>query len=331
MKRLLILLLCMFMVGCSPAEKTSFDGKNRPSVCGSLKVTENKLTDADGNEVMLRGISSNGISLSHMFINEDTFHEISSFIGANVMRLSLYTWGVGSAGYCTGGDKQALLKDVETGIELCQKEDMYALVDWHVLEDRDPNVYKDDAIEFFDYISAKYADYDNLIYEICNEPNHCEWQDIKAYAEAVIPVIRKNDPDSLIIVGTPNWSQDVDTAADDPLEYDNLMYSLHFYSATHGQPLRDKVSYAISKNLPVFVTEFGITAASGGFPINEEEADIWIDFLESNNISYVMWNFSRVAEPCAALNRNSLKTSGFTIDDFSQAGKWLIETIKEKS
>lgn len=332
MKKLVAVVLCLLMlVGCNSTPKESFDGKVRPSVNGVLKVVDGKLCDEKGNQVMLRGISNNGVSVSHMFINDDTFKEISHFMGANVIRLALYTWGVGSVGYCSGGDKELLIKDVVDGVKYAENNDMYAMIDWHILDDGNPNKYIEDAKVFFDQVSKEFKDSKNVIYEICNEPNKCEWQDIKDYAEIIIPIIRNNDPDSLIIVGTPNWSQDVDVAANEPLDFDNIMYTLHFYSATHKQSLRDKAQYAIDNGLPLFVTEFGITAASGGFPIDEEEGNTWIEFLEKNGISYIMWNFSRAAEPCAALNRNELKSKDFKIDDFSQAGKWLIETIKKNS
>lgn len=40
----------------------------------------------------------------------------------------------------------------------------------------------------------------------------------------VINAIRQRDPDNIIIVGTPSWSQDVDAAAQDPLHFSNIMY-----------------------------------------------------------------------------------------------------------
>ncbi len=49
--------------------------------------------------------------------------------------------------------------------------------------------------------------------------------------KAVIPVIRENDKDAVIIVGTPTWSQDVDQAAASPISgYKNIMYAFHFYA-----------------------------------------------------------------------------------------------------
>jgi aryl-phospho-beta-D-glucosidase BglC (GH1 family) len=64
-------------------------------------------------------------------------------------------------------------------------------------------------------MSTKYADHQNVLYEICNEPNgSANWQDVKTYASAVIPVIRRHAPNAVILVGSPTWSQDMPPAAE---------------------------------------------------------------------------------------------------------------------
>ena len=333
MKKLLsILLILLIICGCASSKaKDSFDGKDRPSNRGKLQVIDAQLCGADGQPVVLRGISGNGIPMVDRYVNNDTFKEISEFMGANVFRLALYTYGVGTVGYCTEGNKAQLKQTVENGVEYAKNNDMYAIIDWHVLDEGDPNRFIEEAKIFFDEESAKYKDYDNVIYEICNEPNNVEWKDIKQYAETIIPVIRNNDPKALIIVGTPDWSKDVDVAAEDPLDFDNILYTLHFYSASHKQELRDKAKKALDKGIGLFVTEFGITSSNGDLPLDVEEADIWIDFLEENKISYVMWQFSKVGEASAVLKFDVLKTKEFTRDDFKTAGTWLIDKIAEKS
>lgn len=332
MKKLLIIILCLLMItGCTPKKRESFDGKDRPSNRGILQVVDGQLCGDDGQPVMLRGISNYSISVFMMYNNRDTFHDISDLMGCNVIRLALYTYGVGSFGYCTGGDKDSLKSEVIKAVDNARDEDMYAIIDWHILEDGDPHKYMEDAINFFEEMSSRFRDYNNVIYEICNEPNKTDWATIRDYADTIIPIIRNNDPDSVIIVGTPDWSSRVDIAAGDPLKYDNLLYTLHFYSASHKQESRDNVKRALEKKCPIFVSEFGVCHSSGGFPLDIEEADVWIDFLEENKISYVMWNFSATAEPCAVLSRNRIITSGFEESDFKESGLWLMKTIKERS
>ena len=151
---------------------------------------------------------------------------------------------------------------------------------------------------------------------------------MKKYAEEVIPIIRSNDKDAIILVGTPNWCQYLNDAADDPLTGDNIMYTLHFYAATHKDDLRSTLKSALDRKLPVFVSEFGICEASGNGNLDIASADAWIDLLEQNQISYVIWNLSNKDEACAFLKPDCQKTSGFTQDDLSEEGKWYIDVLK---
>ena len=80
-------------------------------------------------------------------------------------------------------DKKESLSLVRKGIEAAISADMYVIVDWHVLEDKDPNVHKEEAREFFTTIVSEYANVPNVIYEICNEPNgETTWSDVREYA-----------------------------------------------------------------------------------------------------------------------------------------------------
>lgn len=304
------------------------DGRARPSSCGQLQVKDGKLCSESGEPVILRGVSSYGVSTAESFINEPLFEELSRDVGVNVFRLALYTIGTGIVGYCTGGDKERLQTIVCNGVGYAKNQDMYAIIDWHVLQDSDPNRYIDDAKDFFAKMAEKFCDYNNVIYEICNEPNNVEWSAIKEYADVIIPIIRERDPDAVIIVGNPDWSKDLNSVMADPLEYDNIMYTFHFYSASHKDEWRSFVENASQSGLPIFVTEFGITNASGGLPRDIEEADKWIEMLEREKISYCMWSFSKVAEASAAVRHTVPKYNGFTEEDYTKTGLWLIDTIK---
>ena len=310
-----------------PAVTVNDDGRARPSSCGRLQVLNGKLCSESGEPVMLRGVSTNSLIPSEDMINEALFRELSQDVGVDLVRFAMYTYGVGILGYCTNGDKDRHKADIAKGVELCRQNDMYALIDWHILSDGDPNCYVDEAKLFFDEMAALYCDHDNVLYEICNEPNGVDWAAVKAYAEEVIPVIRARDPDSVIIVGNPDWSKDLYSVAADPLDFDNILYTLHFYAATHGQEFRDMTEELSRQGLPIFVSEYGVTAASGGLPRDLESADLWIELLERENISYCMWAYSKSPEPCSALRSNVLKYSGFEWDDYNATGHWLLETL----
>lgn len=338
MKKILSLLLGVALLlgvlsGCGNAKPASVidDGRSRPSNSGRLQVVGGKLCAERGEPVMLRGVSSNGLITAEDFINESLFRELSEDRGVNLFRFAMYTYGVGVVGYCTGGDKERHKQDIVKGVELARAHDMYALIDWHILSDGDPNQYLDDAEAFFAEMAERFRDYDNVLYEICNEPNGVDWPTVKTYAEQIIPAIREKDPDSVIIVGNPDWSKDLRSVADDPLNFDNILYTLHFYAASHGQDLRDMTEQLSQQGLPIFVTEFGVTSSSGGFPRDLESADLWIELLEREQISYCMWSFSSAPEPCSALRTGLLKYSGFADEDYNATGRWLLDTLARHS
>ena len=305
------------------------DGRARPSSCGRLQVVNGKLCAEDGETVMLRGVSVNGLITSESFLNEQLFLELSRDAGVNLFRLAMYTYGMGTVGYCTKGDQARHREDIAKGVELAVKEDMYVIIDWHILSDGDPNTYVDEAKRFFAEMAEKYKDHDNVLYEICNEPNGVDWAAVKRYAEEVIPVIREKDPKAVIIVGNPDWSKDLYHVAEDPLQFDNILYTLHFYAATHGQEFRDMTESLSQSGLPIFVSEFGITAASGGLPRDIEGADAWIELLEKEKISWCMWSFSKVAEACSAIRSTVPKYHGFVQEDYTETGLWLLDTLKK--
>ena len=333
-KALTLLLSVLFLLsvasGCG-AKNAVKDGRARPSSCGRLQVLHGKLCDKKGNPVMLRGVSTHDLITVESFVNDDLFRELSEEYGVNVVRLAVYTYGMGVIGYCTKGDRERYKTNVENGVAYAKAHDMYAIIDWHILKDGDPNSYLDDAKAFFAEMAEKYRDSDNVLYEICNEPNGVDWQTVKRYAEEIIPTIREKDPDSVVIVGNPDWSKDLRSVAADPLSFGNVMYTLHFYAATHGQEYRDMLEQVSSEGLPVFVTEFGVTAASGGLPRDPESADLWIDLLERHHISYCMWALSKANEASSMIRFNVPKYSGFEHDDFSETGLWLLETLEKQN
>ena len=322
-----LVLLLSLPLACTKTSSTAVrDGRARPSVCGQLQVIDGKLCAEDGEPVILRGVSLNGLITSESFLNDALFEELSG-AGVNLLRLPVYTYGVGIVGYCTKGDKERHKQDIAKGVSLAEAHDMYVIIDWHNLSDGDPNTYLGDAKTFFAEMAEAYGDHRNVLYEICNEPNGVDWQAVKAYAEQIIPVIRESDPDSVILVGNPYWSKDLRSVAADPLAYDNILYSLHFYAATHGQEYRDMTEQKSRSGLPIFVTEYGITAASGGHPRDLESADLWIDLLEREQISYCMWALSKAPEACSMIRSTVPKSSGFTQDDYSETGLWLFDTL----
>lgn len=279
---------------------------------GPLKVVGTHLEDKNGEIIQLRGMSTHGVHFQGSLINVGAIGTLVNDWRMRVLRAAMY---IEEDGYLTNPDYN--LKKLEDAITYGTYYGIYVVADWHVHRDQDPMKHVELAKEFFDYLSSKYKNYDNIIYEICNEPNGNDvtWDNnIKPYAEIIIPIIRANDPNAIIVVGTGSYSQDIQDAADNPLEYDNIMYTCHFYAGSHGQWLRDRISYAMEKGLAVFVTEWGTSANTGGGGVYPEESTVWLDFLDENHISWANWSIAAIGESSAILYPNT-KTSGNWPDD----------------
>lgn len=299
----------------------------RPSQNGALSVKGTQLVDEKGQAVQLRGISTHGIAWFPDFVNQDAVMQLSTDWGANLFRIAMYTDENG--GYCTDGDKEKLKELVTDGVEYAKQADMYVIVDWHILHDSNPLTHKAEALQFFKEMTEKLKGEKHVLYEICNEPNSgCSWEDIKTYANEVIPVIRENAPEAVILVGTPTWSQEIDKPQNDPITgYDNIMYTLHFYAATHKEDLRNKMVNAVEAGTPVFVSEYGLCYASGNGGNDLEQAQSWIDTMDQKGISYAVWSFCNKEETSALIASSCRKTSGFTREDLSESGKWIMDML----
>lgn len=296
---------------------------------GQLSVKNGQLVDKNGKGYQLRGMSTHGLTWFPEFVNESAFKTLRDDWNTNVVRLAMYVdeWGNGQ---CYMGNKSGSLELLEKGVDICIKLDMYVIIDWHVLNPGDPSKYTNEAKSFFETVSKRYAKYPNVIYEICNEPNGgASWSgNIKPYAEKIIPVIRKNAPNSVIIVGTPTWSQEIDKPLSDPLSYKNVMYAFHFYAATHAG-LRSNVENCVAQGLPVFVSEFGTCDASGGGANDFNETQKWLSYFDKQGISYCNWSICNKDETCSVLRPGISANGNWSESDLTENGKWMRNWLKK--
>lgn len=294
---------------------------------GKLKVKGKYIVDKNGKRFQIKGVSSHGINwdVGYPFVNITALQNLRDEWGVNCFRIAMYTEEYN--GYCVTDDnsRKQLISKIDEAVNATKELGMYVIIDWHILSDGNPNNHKKEAKHFFDSMSSKYKNYSNVIYEICNEPNgNVSWNNIKAYANEIIPVIRANSS-NIIIVGTPNWSQDVDVAAKSKIEgQKNIAYAFHFYAATHKKDFRKKLKSAYKHGLPIVCTEFSACEASGNGNYDFNSANKWLKLFDKYHIGYSCWSLSNKNEASALLKSNCKKTSGFTDKDISKMGLWII-------
>lgn len=280
---------------------------------GKLQVVGTQLQDEHGQPVVLRGMSFGWHNFWPQYYNAGTVKWLHQDWNCTVLRAAM---GVDPAkGYIE--DPAGSTAIIEKVVDAAIKEGIYVLIDFH-----SHKVHVKEAKTFFTAMAKKYGKQPNVIYEIFNEPDdHTNWPEVKAYSQEVVATIRAIDPDNLILIGSPHWDQDVNVAADDPLtNVSNVMYTCHFYAATHKQSLRDRCEYALKKGLPIFISESAGMEASGDGPLNLPEWQTWIDWAENHKISWITWSVSDKDETCSVLKTTANPNGGWTESDLKESG-----------
>lgn len=284
---------------------------------GKLKVVGTQLCDEKGNPVQLRGVSLHQAREYSRFVNNESL----SYFAKN-WKIDVFRVVMTPAEYLLDKTFDFTINDA---VNYCESNGIYVLIDWHILGEKDPYLLKEPARKYFQKKAFQFGAKKHVLYEICNEPNGAEvnWDtSIKPYAEYVIPAIRAGDSNSVVIVGTPRWSQDVDQAAANPLAFSNVMYTLHFYAGTHGQELKSKF-LAASTKIPIFVTEWGTSQATGDGGPYVSESKAWLDLLKTKNVSWINWSISDKSEKSAIFKYGTSGSGDWQDKDFTDSGKFL--------
>ena len=288
---------------------------------GPLSVRGSKIVDRDGRPVTLRGMSLFWSQWAPQYYSRETIDWLASDWKVDVVRAAIAARGTDSA--LTDFDRE--LAKASTVVEAAAANGLYVIVDWHA-HDRHP----EEAERFLTAIARKYGHLPNLIYEPFNEPlrDGVDWsRDVKPYHERMIAAIRAIDPDNLIVVGTPSWSQDVDVAAGDRLSGSNIAYTFHYYAATHKDDLRARAEAARAAGLPLMITEFGVVEATGNGPIDMASSNAWWDWAERNDISWLAWSIGDRDETSAALRPGS-PPAGWSAEQLTPAGRLLRTRLR---
>ncbi len=289
---------------------------------GQLRVEKTQLVDQNNVPIVLRGMSFGWHSFWPRFYNEGAVQWLKDDFKCNVVRAAM---GIEVGNQTYQSDPKFSKQKIEAVINGAIKSDIYVIIDWH-----SHNINLNDAKVFFAEMSKKYGKYPNIIYEIFNEPDYETWDEVKAYSEEIIKVIRANDPKNIILVGSPRWDQDIHLPAADPIKgYDNLMYTVHFYAATHEKWLRDRTDEAIKSGLPIFISESAGMEATGDGPLNYKAWQEYIDWMETNKLSWITWSVSDKDETCSILKSTAKSEGNWKDTDLKESGLKVREYLRK--
>ena len=363
-KLLTSILACAAISAFAADASTAIPKKAGPvSYYGALHTSGNKIIGAkNNNQVMLRGVSlfwsdATGASYYNPTVISWAVDNLKIDVFRYAMAIEYYDSDGGTknavdAGNSYKGSPGGQMQMIDKMVQAAIENDVYIIIDWH---SHRAHLETSLAKEFFKTVSEKYKDVPNVIYEIYNEPvsgSGGDWGAIKNYANSVVPAIRANTQ-NLIIVGTPNWSQHPEQGARDPISSPNIAYVLHFYAATHSKgSYGGNASSALSAGYPVFISEWGTTNADGNGDPNTNASNEWTSFMDQNNIPNCNWSLrqqtsdvdqkseksaifagDRSLITAAALDAATYTTSGNFIKSYltKNARSWADSLVKGKN
>ncbi|MFG1682573.1 cellulase family glycosylhydrolase [Nonomuraea sp. NPDC049269] len=297
---------------------------------GQLHVCGVRLCNEHGKEIQLRGMSTHGLQWYYQCLNTASLNALADDWKADVLRISMY---IQEDGYET--NPRLFTDRVHNLIEQATARGMYAIVDWHMLTPGDPNYNLARAKTFFTEIAQRHNGKNNLLYEIANEPSGVSWSTIRSYANQLIPVIRQYDPDTPILVGTRAWSSlgvsdgaSETEVVNNPVSATNIMYTFHFYAASHGTEYLNTLSRAADK-IPMFVTEFGTQTSSGDGSNNFTRSQQYLDLMAQKKISWTNWNYSDDERSGAVFTEGTCPNGPFTgTSRLKAAGVWVRDRVR---
>lgn len=314
-----ILAVFFAMVSTSRAQKSVVERH------GQLRVQGNRIVDKNGHLVVLRGMSLFWSQWMGKFYNTNAVQWLRDDWHCTVIRAAM---AVEAGGYLANPEREK--EKVRTVVQAAIDLGLYVIIDWH---DHNAHRHVEQAQAFFEEMARTYGQHPNVIYELWNEPlKQHDWSTvIKPYHESVIPKIRAHDPDNLIVCGTQTWSQDVDKASRDPVKFENIAYTLHFYAATHKQSLRNKAEAALTNGIALMVTEWGTSESSGNGKLDGEEMRKWWEFMDQHHLSWCNWSLADKNETSAALNPGANAAGGWSTNDLSRSGSLVRDELRMKN
>jgi endoglucanase len=263
---------------------TATFAQNAVDQYGRLQVYGSHVCAQDGEQISLIGMSFFWSNWSAQYYNATTVDYLVDEFKVSVIRAA--------HGVPHDQGEQGNWASIEAVVDAAINRGIYVIIDWHTEGDAWPHHAK--AVAFFTHMAQKYGNSPNVIWELWNEPTGQSVSSIRDWCQNLAGVIRRYDPDNLIICGSGTWSQYPNSyTISDP----NVAYTFHGYfddpanGANHRQQFYKNVDAAMNQGSAVFVTEFG---ANYGSTSGSSEI---MDACLERKISMCAWSVNDKVEP----------------------------------
>lgn len=289
------------------------NSSNKGQIYGSCKGV------SEGNEVSVQGMSlfwSISSDVGSPFWTSDIVSGLVQRQNIQIIRAPMGVdedWGSGNY-FSKEGYYQGLMNTV---VQAAIDNDIYVIIDYHSHKASD-NV--ENARKFFGYMAQKWGKYDNVIFEVFNEPTTQSWGTIKTYADSVVKTIRQYS-DNLVLVGNRSWDQYPSDAIGNEVSDSkkNVAYTFHFYAGSHSTGNEgSNAERAMNSGLSVFVSEWGTVNADGDGGVSGN-ASTWLSWMKRHKLSGANWAVSNKNEGASYFNGSAW--------NYSNSGQWVNTNV----
>ncbi len=305
-KTLLLMLLCLWPAMAQAQPPLSVEGNQFFS---------------GGKPVTLRGVSLCSLEWHAPLEQIQQVTNSTAKWNVNILRLPVQVKEWDRVG------PEAYMKSyLDPAVEVCKKNDVYCIIDWHEIAQWDKKDVQEKLENFWKLVAKRYADEPNILYEIYNEPtepntrdaeNWAKWRD---EAQRWVDQIRKDAPDTVLLIGSPHWSQMPGFAVDNPVKGKNIAYTMHLYPNWDHKEW-DNLFGKASQTIPIFITEWGWSNKEDTFWVikgsQESFGDPFKEYIkDKSSVNWTAWSYDPLCGP--AMLGDDKEMAGFV-------KQWLLE------
>jgi endoglucanase len=249
----------------------------------------------------------------------DLVSDASQGWDARILRLVVFPaiWKGDPAGY--------LKTHLEPAVAHAAALGLYVIIDWH--EIADAASVDGETRAFWTQVAPLFAKNTNVLYEVFNEAEDFadpSWATWKINAQPWVDLIRQAAPDTIVLIGAPEYTQAVGGAATDPFIGENLAYVGHIYATVDPSLWSDVGAFTqVAATRPMMITEWGYSAESLGGGDEATFGDPLKQYIEAHRLSWTAWCADTVWEPAMFDASWNLRVGPTEMGGFAK--DWLAE------